>query len=66
MKNKKNGSGVLYYKSGASYNGEWVDDKACNHGVITYVNKDVYEGIICFNKRKFLEWKETWRRNLSL
>ncbi len=58
MKNKKNGSGVLYYKSGASYNGEWVDDKACNHGIITYVNKDVYEGIIFFIKGNFLNGKK--------
>ena len=32
MKNKKNGRGVLEYSSGAVYDGEWVDDKACNKG----------------------------------
>lgn len=34
----------MNFNNGASYNGEWIDDKACNYGVITYVNKDVYEG----------------------
>lgn len=34
----------MNFSNGSSYNGEWIDDKACNHGSITYTNKDMYEG----------------------
>ncbi len=36
--------GTLIYPSGAEYRGEWKGDKVNGKGLMTYANKDRYEG----------------------
>ena len=36
FENKKNGQGMLYFKQGGYYNGEWRDDKMQGYGKLYY------------------------------
>lgn len=41
----KNGHGILYFKDGGHYEGEWKDDKMHGFGKLYYENgKIAYEG----------------------
>ena len=44
-KGKRSGNGVIVYKDGRKYDGQWLDGKRHGHGVLTYpVNDTRYEG----------------------
>jgi hypothetical protein len=38
----KNGRGIMNYKNGDKYDGEWKDDKCRGNGVKAYANGDKY------------------------
>ena len=41
---KRNGKGIMKYKSGRVYEGEWVEDVRQGMGFEKYTNNNVYEG----------------------
>ena len=44
MNGKKNGKGVLYYKSGDKYIGDWVSDSITGRGKLYWKNGERFEG----------------------
>lgn len=36
---KRHGRGQMHYASGSVYQGDWVDDQKCGHGVMTWMQK---------------------------
>jgi hypothetical protein len=59
----KHGKGAMFYKSGNSYVGEWLNDKCCGHGHYKINNGNTYEGE--FQNDKFCgQGKYTWADGL--
>ena len=48
--NKRVGKGVIVYKNGRTYEGEWVSDKRQGRGYERFANGNIYQG-------EFLEGK---------
>ncbi len=44
MKNKMEGKGLMLYKSGARYDGDWKQNLRDGSGTHKYSNGDMYEG----------------------
>lgn len=44
MNGKKNGKGVLYYKSGDKYIGDWANESITGHGKLYWKNGERFEG----------------------
>ena len=47
---KKHGQGIIKYRNGNKYEGEWQDDKRCGQGKYTQADGFIYEG----------DWRDDW------
>jgi hypothetical protein len=64
----KHGNGIMIYKSGDSYDGQWADNKRNGKGRMIWKNRDEeYSGewkvILLID---FLEWRASWLWHLCL